>query len=56
MSDLEKRRSDVAFWQRKYGREGTEYAIKGLRKAMDKLREAEIHEHNALLKAQSNNH
>jgi len=46
MTDLEKRRSDVAFWQRKYERDRSKYARGMLKNASDRLKLAEIEQYN----------
>ena len=46
MSDIEKRRSDVLFWQRKYERDRSKYARGMLKNASDRLKLAEIDAEN----------
>lgn len=46
MTDLEKRRYDVAFWKRKYERDRSKYAASRLKWASEKLHEAEIDAEN----------
>lgn len=50
MTDLEKRRSDVLFWKRKYERDRSKYARGMLKHASDRLKLAEIDAENMRLK------
>jgi hypothetical protein len=49
MTDLEKRRSDVSYWSRRYEKERTKYALSRLKSVQDSLRLAEIDEENKRL-------
>lgn len=51
MTDLEKRRYDVAFWKRKYEMDRSKYARGMLKNASDRLKLAEIDAENKRLTA-----